>query len=221
MPIITVFNSKGGSAKSTTIALLADAFARQGASVSVIDTDRQRTTANWLADNPALPIRSVEEVASTRIHQVIRREAERSAWVFIDTAGFSTDMRTPVMSRADLVIVPMQASPEDARMASEAFALIRSDEETLNKPIHARILWARTVPNFPTKVEKQIQEQIAAGGVPTFQTHLHERSAYKAIFGEGQGLAQLQAERVTGLQKAVDNADTLAAELAGYILSGV
>ena len=49
MPVIAAFNSKGGSAKSTTLIVLADALARQNASVTVIDTDPQRSIAHFAA----------------------------------------------------------------------------------------------------------------------------------------------------------------------------
>lgn len=47
MPVIAAFNSKGGSAKSTAILVLADTLARQKASMTVIDTDPQRSITHW------------------------------------------------------------------------------------------------------------------------------------------------------------------------------
>lgn len=219
MPVIAAFNSKGGSAKSTGVIVLADALARQGATVTVIDTDPQRTVANWREQATTSTVHVVEEKSSTAIHRVIREATERSAFVFIDMAGFTSDMRTPVVSKADLMIIPMQASPEDARLAAQAFALITADEETLNRKIDKRILWARTVPNMIQRVERRIMNEITENNVPSFTTHLNERSAYKAMLLDGVPLAELNREEFNGVDKALDNADRLAAELVEYILT--
>ena len=218
MPVIAAFNSKGGSAKSTTLIVLADALARQNASVTVIDTDPQRSIANWRVQATTSTIDVIEQTSSTGIHKAIKDASARSAFVFVDMAGFTSDMRTPVVSRADLMIIPMQASPEDARLAANAFALITNDEETLNRTVDKRILWARTVPNMINRVERKIMTEINANEVPAFSAHLNERSAYKAMMLEGVPLAELDREQYNGVDKAIANADVLAAELVEYIL---
>lgn len=219
MPVIAAFNSKGGSAKSTTLIVLADALARQNASVTVIDTDPQRSIANWREQATTSTIDVIEQISSTGIHKAIKDASAKSAFVFVDMAGFTSDMRTPVVSRADLMIIPMQASPEDARLAANAFALITNDEETLNRSIDKRILWARTVPNMISRVERKIMTEINANEVPAFSTHLNERSAYKAMMLEGVPLAELDREQYNGVDKAIANADVLAAELVEYIIN--
>lgn len=218
MPVIAAFNSKGGSAKSTSLIVLADALARQKASVTVIDTDPQRSIANWREQATTSTIDVVEQTSSTGIHKAIRDATAKSAFVFIDMAGFTSDMRTPVVSKADLMIIPMQASPEDARLAARAFSFITNDEETLGRTVDKRILWARTVPNMISRVERKIMIEINANEVPSFSTHLNERSAYKAMMLEGVPLAELDREQYNGVDKAVANADVLAAELVEYIL---
>lgn len=219
MPVIAAFNSKGGSAKSTSLIVLADALARQKASVTVIDTDPQRSIANWREQATTSTIDVVEQTSSTGIHKAIRDATAKSAFVFIDMAGFTSDMRTPVVSKADLMIIPMQASPEDARLAARAFSFITNDEETLGRSVDKRILWARTVPNMISRVERKIMTEINANEVPSFSTHLNERSAYKAMMLEGVPLAELDREQYNGVDKAVANADVLAAELVEYILN--
>lgn len=219
MPVIAAFNSKGGSAKSTAILVLADALARRQATVTVIDTDPQRSIANWREGATTSTVTVIEEQSSTGIHRAIREASERSAFVFIDMAGFTSDMRTPVVSRADLMIVPMQPSPEDARLAARAFALIQSDEETLNRRIDKKILWARTVPNMIQRVERRIMQEINENDIPAFETHLNERSAYKAMVLDAVPLAEVNREEFNGVDKAIENADRLAAELVEHILA--
>jgi len=217
--VIAAFNSKGGSAKSTAILVLADTFARQGASVSVIDTDPQRTIANWREQAKTSTIHLVEETNSISIHRTIKEETARSAWVFVDMAGFTSDMRTPVVSRSNLIIVPMQASPEDARMAARAFGLISADEDTLNRHVNKKILWARTIPNMIQRVERRILDEINANSVPSFANHLHERSAYKAMMLEGKPLGSIDQDQFNGVPKAIENADRLAAEIIEHFIT--
>lgn len=218
MPIIAAFNPKGGCAKSTAILVIADALERKGATVSIIDTDPQGTIVHWRAGNSASKIRVVEERQATRIHRVIREEAATAAFVFVDMAGFASDMRTPVMSRADLALVPLQAKPEDARRAAEALAYIASDSETLRRPIKTRLLWARTVPKMVTRVERRILKEIGANEIPTLTTHLNERSAFAAMILDQCSLAELDAGAFNGVEKAIENADDLANEVVSVVI---
>ncbi len=57
MKVISLVNQKGGVAKTTTAAALADYFARHGKKTLLIDFDPQGslTTAFGLADNPDIP----------------------------------------------------------------------------------------------------------------------------------------------------------------------
>jgi chromosome partitioning protein len=160
----------------------------------------------------------VEDRDSRSIHKTIKEQTALSAWVFIDMAGFTSDMRTPVVSRADLMIVPMQASPEDARLAAHALSLIESDEETLGRSVEKKILWALTVPNMMTRVERKILAEIAANNVPTFSTHLSNRAGYRAMMLEATPLAEVDQTEYNGIPKAIENADQLAAEVAQHFL---
>src|SRR4051794_1827903 len=47
MAVVSVCSTKGGVGKTTLVICLADAFARQGGSVAIIDADPNRHVASW------------------------------------------------------------------------------------------------------------------------------------------------------------------------------
>ena len=72
--ILTFASSKGGVGKSTTCAALASALALEGARVSLLDLDQNRTLDRWAkkapiegsASRPSRPMNSVTSFAGTR-----------------------------------------------------------------------------------------------------------------------------------------------------------
>jgi chromosome partitioning protein len=53
--------------------------------------------------------------------------------------------------------------------------------------------------------------------VPIFETQMHEREAFRAIFSFGGSVEELQASQVGGLEAAVTNARAFAAEVVAML----
>ena len=97
-------------------------------------------------------------------------------------------------------------------------AIAVGEEQAFEKTIPYRILFTRTSPAIATKLERQITAQLTASGVPMFDTHLNERSAYKAMFFYQRDLEELAPGDVNGLPAARDNAFRLAEELVNLVI---
>jgi chromosome partitioning protein len=124
------------------------------------------------------------------------------------------------MSRADFVIIPMQAKTPDADEASEAIELIRDEEKALRKTIPHRALLTRTNAGVMTKEEREIIGHLANAGIKRFTTPLNERTAFSRLHSFKLGLDELNPAIVNGVPSAIENANKLAAELITHLTEG-
>ena len=154
---------------------------------------------------------------STIVH-VIGAEREQQQFVFVDLEGTASRLVSRAISRADLVVVPLQASAVDARQASRAVSLVQEEEDVLGRRINFRVLLTRTSPLIATKLEREIVSVLKGAELPQFATHLNERQAFKAVFARRLSLTELDQAQVSGVPEAIANADKLANELADVLI---
>lgn len=217
MPVIAVANPKGGAGKSTTTLVLATTLASQGATVTVLDCDRNQPIAGWRAGgsrNPLVVDSATDEESFKEKLDQHRRERQ---FVFVDLEGTASRLMSRALFRAHLVIIPIQASPTDAELAARAIHLIKDEGESFDKIIPYQVLFTRTSPQIATKLEKAILAQLKGNGIPHFNTHLNERSAFKSMFFSQLDLQELDPADVNGLPQARDNALRLTEELINLV----
>lgn len=218
MPVIAVANPKGGAGKSTTTLVLASTLAANGATVTILDCDPNRPIRDWRTGASKNPIEVDGDVNESNITPKLDEYRRRRQFVFVDLEGTASRLMSRALARSQLVIIPIQASPTDAEQAAKAIRLIQEEELSFEKTIPYRILFTRTSPAIPTKLEKAILSQLRAGQVPQFSTHLNERAAYKSMFYHRLDLEELDPADVNGLPQARDNAAKLAEELIELVV---
>jgi chromosome partitioning protein len=219
MPTVVFANPKGGSSKSTSCLVLATMLAKAGRTIAVLDTDRNQPIADWRTgkSKSSIKVISNKDVDEDRIVRVIEAERKGHEYVLVDTEGTASLLVSRAILRADFVLVPLQASAVDARQASRAVALIRREEEVIGRTIPFRVLLTRTSPLIQTSLEKEIAGVMAKANLPTFKAHLHERQAFKLMFARRLALDELDAAKVSGLDKAIANAEVLATEFVQVV----
>jgi chromosome partitioning protein len=218
MPVVTVANPKGGAGKSTAALVLATSLAQQGASVIILDCDPNRAIQGWRAGSSRNPVVVDGGITESTITSKLDEYRKKYQFVFVDLEGTASRLMSRALARAQLVIIPIQASPPDAELAARAIHLIREEEQAFEKTIPYRVLFTRTSPAIASKLETQITAQLKASEVPMFRNHLNERSAYKAMFFYQQDLEELDPRHVNGLPAARDNAFRLAEELVNLVI---
>src|SRR4051812_38021831 len=108
--VITVAQQKGGVGKSTLAAHLAVAFAQQGYSTMLFDTDPQGTCTHWHAQRKKDDIGLIA-TSGWRLTRDLSMAREANDIIIIDTPPHAEmDIKVSVRA-ADLVIVPIQPSP--------------------------------------------------------------------------------------------------------------
>ena len=124
MRVIVLASRKGGTGKTTLTSHLAVEAERAGAGpVATIDADDMQGLAQWWdarkADAPTLV-----RLAGT-LRQTADALAERGFnLLFVDTAPALTPAIAAMVSESDLVLVPVQPSPDDIRAISSTVELV-------------------------------------------------------------------------------------------------
>lgn len=217
MPVIVVANGKGGTGKSTTSLILATTLAAQGASVTVLDCDRNHPLATWRAGPTASPVEVVADITEATILTRLDEIRTRRQFVVVDLEGTASLVASRALSRAQLAVIPIQASDLDADQAAKAIGLVKAEEQAFQRSIPYRVVFTRTNPAIKTRIEKAIIRELGQGRVPAFATQLNERSAFKAMFHYKLTLDEIDPRLVDGIDKARENAEAFAAEVVDLL----
>jgi len=218
MPTVVFASPKGGAGKSTSAMLLATELAGRGATVTVIDADPNKPLSKWAA-RPGKPdtMTVLADVTEDSIIDTIELAATQSAFVIVDLEGTASMMVGYAISRADLAIIPTQGSQLDAAEAVKAIKLVRRQERAFGKTIPFAVLFTRTSAALRPRSLRSIEAEFEQNAIRTFQTQIHERDAYRAIFSFGGTLSHLDPSQVTNIKAAITNAKAFAAEVVAML----
>ena len=95
--------------------------------------------------------------------------------------------------------------------------LIRQQEKAFSKRIPYAVLFTRTSAALKPRTLRHIQDQFTKNGVRAFETQIHERDAYRALFSFGGTLSSLNPAEVRNIDAAVINARAFAGELVSML----
>ena len=214
MPTICMASPKGGVGKSTAAVILATQLAESGATVTIIDADLNKPVSRW-ASRAGKPdtLMLVDNVTEQTIIRAIDDAARKTAFVVVDLEGTASMMVVYAISRADLVIIPTSASLLDAVEAVSAVQLVQRQEEAFRIKIPSAVLFTKTSAAIRTRTLASIEAELEENGVPVFETRIHEREAFRALFSFGGTLSGLDPKQVRNIPAAVENAQAFAAEV--------
>lgn len=214
MAVISFANPKGGAGKTTTALLLATELAAKNARVTIIDADPEKWISQWSA-LPGVPatITIINQVSEDTIVEQIE-QADRSAhFVVVDLEGTASLMVANAIGMADLVLIPVQGSSMDAKGGAKTIRLIRNQERLARRSIPHAVVLTRTSAAITSRALRNVQEQLASGGVDVMTTAIVERAAFRDLFDYGGALADLDPSLTSNLDRARQNARDFAGEV--------
>ena len=212
MTVITFASAKGGAGKTTSAIILATTLARKH-KVWVIDADPAKRLIGW-SEKGKIPLRMT--VSATKgerhIHAEIDEAKAAADFVIIDLEGAATRLNAFAMGESDLVIIPMADEQQDAEGAIETIQELALEARTMRREIPVRILFARTKTAVKSRLERSLNAQVR-DKIGSFKMELHNRTAFSALHNYGGSLYQMDPQDVTGVAKAIANAELFAEEL--------
>jgi chromosome partitioning protein len=218
MPTIVFASPKGGAGKSTSAVVLASELSRTGVDVVVIDADPNRPVSKWSKlDGKPANLAVVSDATEGTIIDEIEAWSTKVPFVVVDLEGTASMTVAYAISRADLVIIPVQGSQLDAAEAAKAIKLIRQQEKAFARRIAYAVLFTRTSAVIRPRLLGHIRQELRAADVPIFAVQMHEREAFRAIFSFGGTIETLQPSQVSNLAAASSNARAFAAEVIAML----
>jgi chromosome partitioning protein len=213
MPTIAFVSPKGGVGKTTSAFLFAMAIAKIY-DVTVIDADPNHPIQTWAQGGNTPPrMTIVSDADEDTILDRIEDAATKTPFVVVDLEGTASKIVVYAISQADFVVIPTQGSQLDANEASKAIRVVLQSERVTGKPKPYAVLFTRTSETIRTRSLTHIQKYISGANVPSLETELHERDAFKAVFSFQQTLDGLNPVEVPNLEKAKLNVLEFAKEV--------
>lgn len=192
MQTILCVNAKGGCGKTTLATNLATWYADEGERVALFDYDMQRSAIDWLAardDYEGVPaIEGVDAVAGEA------RAAHATTVAVLDApAGTHGAQLTPLLRRADALLVPVLPSPIDMRAATRFIEELLTTGRVARGQTRVALIANRVREH--TRVFHALNDFLAAYDIPLL-THLRESQNYIRAAETGLGIFELAPSAV-------------------------
>ncbi|SCX04515.1 ParA family protein [Agrobacterium rosae] len=214
MPVITFANTKGGAGKTTAVLLLATELARMGHRVTVLDADPQLWISRWSemsGEMKNLSVISHVTMASMETH--IRENRSKTDCFIIDLPGTKSPLLTMALGISDHVLIPVQGSAMDARGASEVLEHIELLNRKMGMKIDHSVVLTRVNAMISTRSMLLVKALLAEKNVRVLNTPIAERAAFRDIFDYGGTLEALDCQKVSNVEKAMENVRNFAYEV--------
>lgn len=216
MPVISFANPKGGAGKTTLAMIMAQTLSGS-ASVAVIDADPNRIIAKWSdqrkEEGRQMPFEVVSKPSEKEMVATVKSLSTQFDYVLIDLEGTASRLTSRALARSHIVLIPMNASPIDANMASLAVDLIVEEEEALEKNIPFRIVMSRTSAAVRSRSMKRILAELESANIRSLPTHLNEMAAFRDIFEFGLMLSELDPMTTSSTARASEIASLVMNDL--------
>ncbi|MGI9502654.1 MAG: ParA family protein, partial [Geminicoccaceae bacterium] len=193
--------------KSTTSLVMAQELAVH-VPTAIIDADPNRPITSWAGEgNVPKSLTVITNTSEQSILDEIDDSAEQAKFVIVDLEGVFSRRVTYAISRADLVLVPMQKQKLDADMAVRVIQEIARESKHQRRPIPFALAFTKTRVVAEPKTARRIAGDIRArSAIDVIDVDLHERDAFSAMWDFGRALRDLDPKSVNNVQAAIENA---------------
>ncbi len=220
MTVLVMLNPKGGTGKTTTSLLLAQAISTRHPT-AILDCDRNQNLVRWNSarTQPAtFTVAQAEaEDAETVLDSIVALE-EGHEFVIVDLEGVKSQTATFALGRAHIVLIPIRPSAMEIALAADAIKHVKSTAKVFNRHLPFAIVLNRTNAAFATSRERQLHEELKEAGIPLVPTSLMQRESYAAMFEDGQTLEEMLAQNPTSaIEKAIANREAFAQAVLQFI----
>lgn len=176
MPIVSIANSKGGSAKTTLCTALATNLAQKGYRVAVIDADANATFTTWHKSASASHLTATACPDHNKIVTHAYEQAETHDICLIDCAGFSNQTSIFACGSSDLVLIPVTPDRGSVIEAKRTAGQVESVAQIARREIPYRVVLSCWVPRG--LAERATMSDIQAAELPYLTQHIPNLTAF-------------------------------------------
>lgn len=204
--IITLITTKGGAGRSTIALNLSVAAAATGASVLLIDTDRQGAIRQayerrlQLMNKPNFQHITVQYSLSHLLPDALPALKTRYDTIFIDTPADADYRIWKMIEASDLALVPIAAGYPDLELTlkvSESLTLIKANTGLVVGGVLNQ--WQEDTPISRTILRNlgRVSETL-----PLLTTRLHHHTEFSTAFSYGAGVMEISPESESSVEIA-------------------
>ena len=220
MPVITFFQTKGGTGKTTSAFLLAEILSKSN-TVTVVDCDPNKPFEEWKKDGGSGErFEFITASDADTVPHEIANASGRSAFVIVDTEGSANQTAARAAAMSDLVIVTSTGTPLDQKYAAKAIKFVRAAGKAAGREIPVRVLMTRQKAVGVSRTVKAAIANMKKGGVEVFDCQLIERDAFAALFGYASLLFELDPRQVNDPMRAYMNARVFVNQVLSVLKEG-
>lgn len=187
MRVIGILNQKGGVGKTTLAVNIADAIARSGKRVLVVDADAQGSALDWAAAREAKPLFPVAGLPRASIHKELPALAKGYQAVIIDGPPRVYEVARSVIMASDLILIPVQPSPYDVWAAKEIVDLL-NEAQAFKPNLKSAFVINRKIVN--TALGRDVVEALNKYRVPVLKSSVCQRIALAESAAAGQTVCE-------------------------------
>lgn len=198
---IAFVNQKGGVGKTTLAVHVADALARRGTRVLLVDADQQESALEWSASRNGEPLFPVIGMAKNTIHKELSMIATGYEITIIDGPARYGDITASAIAASDIVFIPVQPSSYDVWASEDVIELIKNASVT--RDLKAAFILNRKIVN--SAIGRDVLKALAKYPYPVLKTAICNRVSFSDTVGDGltvteanpNGLAAEEINRLT------------------------
>lgn len=184
--VYALLNQKGGCGKTTVAIHLADALARRGARVLLVDADPQASASKWADLRRDADGFGVVALARPTLHRELPGLASTYDHVVVDGPPRVHDVARSIVLAAGVLVIPVQPSPTDVWATGETVDLV-NDGRVYNEALRTVLVVNRRVVN--TAIARDVRRALSSLGFPVLAADLAQRVVFAEALASGTTVA--------------------------------
>ena len=191
--IVLIGGEKGGPGKTTIAVNLAVARALDGHDVLLVDTDLQGSASDWISARDGSGV--LPRIASVqKFGKGLARELEdlvdRYGDIIVDAGGRDSVELRAAMTKADIMVAPIQASSFDLWTLRRLDELVRQ-AQGFNEKLRVIILISRASTNTFISDTRDAEDLVSEYENFSLAYHpIRERISFRRSVGQGMGIIE-------------------------------